>query len=102
MWTNLLDNAADALSGGGRILLRTAIDGDDAVVDVVDDGPGIPADVVGQIFEPFFTTKPGKGTGVGLEIAKSIVERHGGSISVLSRPGETCFRVRLPLVRASA
>ena len=101
VWTNLIDNAIDALSGngGGTLKLRTSRCHDDAMVEVIDDGPGIPADVQRRIFDPFFTTKAvGEGSGLGLDIARRIVKtRHKGEIRVESKPGETCFEVRLPL-----
>jgi signal transduction histidine kinase len=98
VWTNLLDNAADAVAGsGGTIAVRTAPSEGGLSVQITDSGPGIPADVRGRIFDPFFTTKEaGKGTGLGLEIAKRIVLRHGGDIQVESEPGRTAFTVRLP------
>mgnify|MGYP000586645674 CR=1 FL=1 len=99
VWTNLLDNAIDALGGSGQITVRTRRDGPCVVVDIADDGPGIDAETADRIFEPFFTTKAvGAGTGLGLDTARRIVEdRHGGSLWVDSRPGETTFHVRLPL-----
>ena len=101
VWTNLIDNAADAMGGTGRLVLRTARDGDDAVcVEVADAGPGIPEQARPHVFRAFFTTKaPGDGSGLGLDGAKRIVEqRHGGSLSFTTGPGGTTFRVRLPLV----
>lgn len=99
VWTNLLDNAIDALGESGTITVRTQREGDCAVVEISDDGPGIPADVLERIFDPFFTTKGvGNGTGLGLETARRIVEeRHRGTLGVESRPGATAFQVRLPL-----
>ncbi|MCU1678184.1 MAG: histidine kinase [Frankiales bacterium] len=99
VWTNLIDNAVDAMDGSGTIRIATRLDGDAAVVEIGDTGAGMPPSVAARVFEPFFTTKEvGKGTGLGLDIARRIVvERHGGTISVDSRPGETVFRVRLPL-----
>ncbi|MEA2421865.1 MAG: hypothetical protein QOF55_964 [Thermoleophilaceae bacterium] len=99
VWTNLLDNAIDALGENGTITVRTRLDGDCAVVEVSDDGPGIPADLRERVFEPFFTTKAvGKGTGLGLDAARRIVEeRHRGTIAVESEPGRTTFSVWLPL-----
>lgn len=99
VWTNLLDNAADALGGRGHITIRTRREESMAVVEIEDDGPGIPAAIQPRIFDPFFTTKaPGKGTGLGLSTSYSIVtERHHGQISVESRPGMTRFTVKLPL-----
>ncbi len=99
VWTNLLDNAIGALGPEGTITIRTRRDGDAAVVEVADDGPGIPQDVVERIFDPFFTTKDvGLGTGLGLSSARQIiVERHDGALTVESEPGRTTFSVRLAL-----
>jgi signal transduction histidine kinase/predicted CoA-binding protein len=104
VWTNLIVNAVDAMdgikpeNGRGEIALRTRLDGDWIVVEVEDNGPGIPAEIIDKIFSPFFTTKPvGKGTGLGLNISYNIVQKHGGEIKVFSRPGKTCFQVRLPV-----
>jgi signal transduction histidine kinase len=101
VWTNLLDNAIDALDGRGRgtITVSTRRDGDCVVVDVADDGPGIPAEAQARLFEPFFTTKDvGRGTGLGLDTAKRIVEeRHTGSLGFDTGPSGTTFHVRLPI-----
>ena len=99
VWTNLIDNAIDALGDSGTITITTRRDGDCAVVEVADDGPGIPDDVRDRVFEPFFTTKAvGSGTGLGLDTARRIVqERHRGSLSLESAPGRTAFEVWLPL-----
>jgi signal transduction histidine kinase len=99
VWTNLLDNAIAALDDTGTITIVTRREGDCAVVEIGDDGPGIPADVKDRIFDPFFTTKGvGEGTGLGLDTARRIVqERHRGTLSVESAPGRTVFRVWLPL-----
>jgi signal transduction histidine kinase len=99
VWTNLLDNALDAVPPGGHIAIRTARENDMALIEIRDDGPGIPPDLQSRIWEPFFTTKPvGQGTGLGLEIALRIVcRRHGGSLQLASTPGDTRFTVRLPL-----
>jgi signal transduction histidine kinase len=104
VWTNLLDNAIDALGQTGTITLTTRADAGCAEVDIADDGPGIPSEVRERIFDPFFTTKEvGRGTGLGLDAARRIVvDRHHGSISVDSRPGRTVFRVRLPLSPGNA
>lgn len=98
VWTNLLDNAIDALDGSGTITIRTRPDGRCVLVEISDDGPGIPPDVVARVFDPFFTTKDvGKGTGLGLDAARRIVvDRHGGSLTVDSVPGATTFRVWIP------
>ena len=99
VWTNLLDNALDAVAVGGSVSVRTRqLDGQAEVV-IGDDGPGIPAELLGRIWEPFFTTKPmGEGTGLGLDIARRIVVgRHGGEMRLESRPGDTRFLVTLPI-----
>jgi signal transduction histidine kinase len=103
VWTNLIDNALDAMDGTGTLRVATFVEGDSLVVEIGDTGPGMPPQVVDRAFEPFFTTKDvGKGTGLGLDIARRIVvERHGGTITIDSRPGETVVRVRLPLRRTS-
>jgi signal transduction histidine kinase len=99
VWTNLIDNAIDAVGGKGSICIGTFKDDGYLVVEIVDDGTGIPANVQSHIFEPFFTTKSvGSGTGLGLVISNRIVaDRHGGEIEFDSKPGETRFRVRLPI-----
>jgi signal transduction histidine kinase len=101
VWTNLLDNAIDAVGTDGTITVSTRRDGDCAIVEVSDDGTGIPAEVRTHIFDPFFTTKDvGLGTGLGLATARRIVvDRHDGSLTVQSRPGRTTFSVRLPLAQ---
>jgi signal transduction histidine kinase len=99
VWTNLLDNAIDALTGDGSIDIHVTPRGDGGVeVQICDDGPGIPSEVLPRLFEPFFTTKPpGAGTGLGLHIAHNVIDRHGGRIEVETAPGEgTCFVVTLP------
>jgi len=103
VWTNLIDNAIDALNGHGTITLRTRHDDRWAVVTVEDDGPGIPAEIQPRLFDPFFTTKPpGQGTGMGLNISHGIVvQKHKGRIDVYSQPGQTRFEVRLPLHRGA-
>ena len=99
VWTNLIVNAAQAMGGEGTLTVRTARDGDDVLVEVRDTGPGIPPEIQGRVFEPFFTTKPvGHGTGLGLDISwRIVVQRHRGDLGVESVPGDTRFRVRLPL-----
>jgi signal transduction histidine kinase len=107
VWTNLLDNAADAVrqrreeegdAAAGRILIRARNDGDGIVVEITDDGPGIPDEIVNQIFDSFFTTKePGEGTGLGLDTSyRIVVTGHRGDLTVESEPGRTTFRVELP------
>jgi len=98
VWTNLIDNAADAMKGKGELRIRTAREGDEIMVEFSDNGCGIPSDIQTRIFDPFFTTKPmGEGTGLGLDTVYRIVRKHRGNVSFVSRPGETCFRVRLPI-----
>jgi len=99
VWTNLIDNAVDAMSGAGTLCLRTVSEDNAVVVEVIDDGNGMSADTQAHAFEPFFTTKDvGKGTGLGLDISRRIVEeQHHGHITISSRPGETVVRVRLPI-----
>ena len=98
VWVNLLDNAADAVNGGGEIAIQTRRDDNQTVVEIIDNGPGIPPQNLTHIFEPFFTTKGvGSGKGLGLTISQGIVgDRHGGEIEVESKAGETRFIVRLP------
>jgi signal transduction histidine kinase len=99
VWTNLIDNALDAMDGAGVLTLRTSRDGDNVVVEIADTGQGVPAALKERIFEPFFTTKPvGEGTGLGLDISwRIVVQRHRGDIRVDSKPGDTRFEVRLPI-----
>jgi len=100
VWTNLIDNAADAMNGKGELKIRVAQEDTSLLVEIRDNGPGIPADIQPHIFEPFFNTKDvGKGTGLGLDTVYRIIRKHRGTITLTSRPGDTCFRVRLPLQR---
>ena len=99
VWTNIIDNAIDAVEGEGELKLRTYPADSTVVIEITDDGPGIPPEIRQRIFEPFFTTKgPGAGTGLGLHIAYNIVvHRHHGQIQVASKAGETRLRVILPV-----
>jgi len=98
VWTNLIDNAADALEGTGEIHLKTRVEDSRVIVEVEDNGPGIPEQHWPQIFTLFFTTKPmGQGSGQGLHISHNIVHRHGGSLDFQSRPGKTVFTVCIPI-----
>jgi signal transduction histidine kinase len=99
VWTNLIDNAVQAMDGHGTLTVRTSLDGDRVRVEIGDTGPGVPESLRQRIFEPFFTTKPvGQGTGLGLDISyRIVVGRHGGDLTVESQPGDTRFVVRLPL-----
>jgi signal transduction histidine kinase len=101
VWTNLIDNAIDAGGGTGKICVGTFVEDNQVVVEIVDNGKGIPPEIQPRLFEPFFTTKSvGTGTGLGLLISNRIVaNRHGGEIEFESKPGETRFKVRLPLNR---
>jgi signal transduction histidine kinase len=97
VWTNLIDNAVQAMDGRGELLIRAEPIDDGVRVAICDDGPGIAAEHLPRLFEPFFTTKPpGIGSGLGLHISHNVVARHGGRLEVASRPGETCFTVTLP------
>jgi signal transduction histidine kinase len=101
VWTNIIDNAIDAMKGTGELRIRTYRDDDCVVVEIGDNGPGIPPEVEPHIFEPFYTTKGvGEGTGLGLDTALRIVKKHRGSIQVDSKPGNTRFQIFLPLVNA--
>jgi signal transduction histidine kinase len=99
VWTNVIVNALDAMAGEGTLTVRTGRDGDCALVEIADTGPGIPEDLLPRVFEPFFTTKPvGLGTGLGLDVSwRIVVKRHGGDLRVTSSPGDTRFQVLLPL-----
>jgi signal transduction histidine kinase len=101
VWTNLIDNAIAAVNGTGKICVGTSLEDNQLVVEIVDNGAGIPPEVQSRMFEPFFTTKSvGTGTGLGLVISNRIVgDRHGGEIEFESKPGETRFKVRLPVKR---
>jgi signal transduction histidine kinase len=103
VWTELIANALDAMQDAGRLVLKTRAFGDSIAVEIQNDGPGIPPEIVSRIFEPFFTTKPpGQGLGLGLDSVNRILSKHNGSISVESTPASTCFQVRLPIERAEA
>ncbi len=103
VWTNILDNAVDAMNGMGRIVIRTGLHDDQVIVEIEDNGKGIPTDVLPRIFEPFFTSKPqGQGTGLGLDTVWRIVtQEHDGSITATSEPGRTVFHVSLPIASPS-
>ena len=103
VWTNLVDNAISVMGTGGTLELRAYQQDNWVIVEVADDGPGIPVDAQEKIFDPFYTTKaPGEGTGLGLNISYGIiVEKHSGQISVNSKPGATCFTVKLPIAEQS-
>jgi len=103
VWTNLIDNAIDAMGGQGVISVRTYREDDSIVVEIRDNGPGIPREIQPRIFDPFFTTKQvGEGTGLGLDTVRRIVRKHHGSVDFKSKPGDTCFQVRLPIASHSS
>jgi signal transduction histidine kinase len=103
IWSNLIDNALDAVPTGGHVNVRASVERRQVVVHVVDDGPGIPEDIRGRIFDPFFSTKPvGLGTGLGLDIVRRLVTHNDGEIAVESRPGCTAFRVALPIAETAS
>jgi len=98
VWTNLMDNAIDAMDGPGQLRIRTARELDRVLVEIGDNGPGVPAELQDRIFEPFFTTKGvGEGTGLGLDTVCRIVRKHHGDIKLESQPGDTRFQVRIPI-----
>ncbi|WP_374212647.1 ATP-binding protein [Rhodococcus tibetensis] len=99
VWTNLIDNAVAAMKGRGTLTVRTRRDGDMALIEIGDTGPGVPEEIRSRIFEPFFTTKPvGEGTGLGLDISwRIVVKKHRGDLRVHSEPGDTRFQVRIPI-----
>jgi signal transduction histidine kinase len=101
VWTNIVDNAIDAMKGEGKITIRTSRQGEEVVIEIEDNGPGIPEEIRPKLFDPFFTTKaPGEGTGLGLNISHNIiVQKHKGKITVSSQSGKTSFQVRLPVHR---
>jgi signal transduction histidine kinase len=101
VWTALIENSLDAMKDHGTLRLKTRLQGQMAFIEVWDSGPGIPPELKSRIFEPFFTTKaPGSGLGLGLDTAQRIVQRHAGYINVETKPGATCFQVRIPLQQA--
>jgi signal transduction histidine kinase len=102
VWTNLISNSIDAMKESGKLRIRTARTANCALVDIIDNGPGIPAELQSSIFVPFFTTKPvGEGTGLGLDAVYRIVTRHRGTVNFESRPGETRFTVQLPFSKSA-
>jgi signal transduction histidine kinase len=102
VWTNLLDNAIDALGERGTITIATRAEQGRAIVEITDDGPGIPPEVQSRVFDAFFTTKDvGQGTGLGLAtVYRIVVDRHAGSLTFTSVPGKTTFRVSIPFTQS--
>ena len=98
VWTNLIDNAVDAMAQGGKLKIRTKLELDDILIEIRDNGAGIPPEIQSRIFEPFFTTKGvSEGTGLGLDAVSRSVRKHRGNIRFETKPGDTCFQIRLPL-----
>jgi signal transduction histidine kinase len=104
VWTNLIDNAVQAMDGNGTLTVRTSRDREMVLVEICDTGPGVPDELRRRVFEPFFTTKPvGEGTGLGLDISyRIVVNRHGGNLTLTSLPGDTRFRVHLPVTETAS
>jgi two-component system, NtrC family, sensor kinase len=100
VWTNIIQNASQALKGKGKIKISTFEEPPFVVLEIADNGSGIPADIIDRIWDPFFTTKDqGEGTGLGLGIVKGIIDKHKGKIFVRSKPGETVFKIMLPAIK---
>jgi signal transduction histidine kinase len=104
VWTNIIDNAIAAMKGQGELTLRTFAENQWVVVEIEDNGPGIPEAAIPKLFDPFFTTKPpGEGTGLGLYISHNIIsQKHKGKIVITSSPGRTCFKIKLPITLEAA
>ena len=99
VWTNIIDNAVFALEKNGILTIETFLEDDEVSVNIIDNGPGIPKEILSRIFEPFFTTKKvGEGTGIGLDLVNRAIKHHRGKVKVTSEPGNTVFSVFLPLV----
>jgi signal transduction histidine kinase len=97
VWTNLITNAIDAMGGKGKLLIRTVREPQCALVEIIDNGPGIDPEIRDRIFSPFFTTKGvNQGTGIGLEVVARVVSNHGGQVAFDSKSGKTTFSVRIP------
>jgi signal transduction histidine kinase len=102
VWTNLIDNAVDAMANGGKLKIRTRLEPDDVMIEIRDNGAGIPPEIQSRIFEPFFTTKAvSEGTGLGLDAVSRIIRKHRGNVRFETKPGDTCFQIRLPLEQKS-
>jgi signal transduction histidine kinase len=103
IWTNLIDNAVDAMQMGGKLKIRTKLEIGDILIEIRDNGAGIPPEIQSRIFEPFFTTKGvSEGTGLGLDAVSRIVRKHRGNIRFETKPGDTCFQIRLPVEQNNA
>jgi signal transduction histidine kinase len=103
VWTNLIDNSVFAMAKNGKLIIETSYDEKNIMVAVIDNGCGIPSEIVSRIFEPFFTTKKmGDGTGIGLDVVSRIVKNHNGEIKLQSEPGRTAFSICIPRVQKPA
>jgi signal transduction histidine kinase len=103
VWTNIIDNAIYALDTNGELVIETTCDARNVNVRIIDNGAGIPPQILSRIFDPFFTTKKvGEGTGIGLDLVKRIIKHHNGEIKVNSRPGRTEFHICIPLTQPKA
>jgi signal transduction histidine kinase len=103
VWTNLIDNAVDAMQAGGKLKILTKLEPGDVLIEIRDDGAGIPPEIQSRIFEPFFTTKGvSEGTGLGLDAVSRIVRKHRGNVRFETKPGDTCFQIRLPIEQYNA
>ena len=103
VWTNLLSNSVEAMQGKGEIRVRSSRELERVLIEIQDNGPGIPPEIQSRIFEPFFTTKGvGEGTGLGLDTVRRIIRNHHGEIRVTSKPGDTRFQVYLPITQPKA
>lgn len=102
VWTNLVDNAIFALDKNGTLNIETSLDDKNMTVNIIDNGKGIPNEIISRIFDPFFTTKKvGEGTGIGLDLVNRIVKKHNGTVKVTSEPGRTSFSVCIPVLQKS-
>jgi len=100
VWTNIIDNAIYALDKNGEITIETSCDDKHVIIKIIDNGKGIPPEILSRIFDPFFTTKKiGEGTGIGLDLVKRIIKRHNAEINVSSEPGRTAFVISIPLAQ---
>jgi len=100
VWTNIIDNAIYALDKNGEIIIETSCDDKHVIIKIIDNGKGIPPEILSRIFDPFFTTKKiGEGTGIGLDLVKRIIKRHNAEINVSSEPGRTAFVISIPVAQ---
>ena len=98
VWTNIIDNAIYALPKDGELIIETTCDSKNVSVKMIDNGTGIPREILSRIFDPFFTTKKvGEGTGIGLDLVNRVIKHHNGSIKVNSQPGQTEFAICIPV-----